>query len=144
MATVLLSREGSSLSQPRQAPAQECRENLNTDTEYPDAVWLGPSHSTSLGGTSSLLLPELVRGVLSAGVWLGSARSFLMTGKTQVRQKWTLAIPGEQAGRHLPISSFLVSGSPLVPSGPSRERGVCGLSHSLCPQGLLGGIKEVV
>ena len=83
-------------------------------------------------------------GVLSAGVWLGSARSFLMTGKTQVRQKWTLAIPGEQAGRHLPISSFLVSGSPLVPSGPSRERGVCGLSHSLCPQGLLGGIKEVV
>ena len=62
MATVLLSREGSSLSQPRQAPAQECRENLNTDTEYPDAVWLGPSHSTSLGGTSSLLLPELVRG----------------------------------------------------------------------------------
>lgn len=68
MATVLLSREGPSLSQPRQAPAQECRENRNTDTEYSDAVWLGPSHSTSLGGTGSLLLPELLRGPKRWGV----------------------------------------------------------------------------
>lgn len=53
-------------------------------------------------------------GILGIGVWLGRALSLPRTGKSQVRLKQTLEIPGEQAGVSFPVSSSLVSGSPLM------------------------------
>ena len=98
-------------------------------------MWLGPSHSTSLGVTSPLLVPELLRGPRCRGV----ARKCIKLPQVRQNPGKTAADIGDPwgAGRAgSPISSCLASGSPLVSTGPSRGRGVCGFSHSLFPQGL--------
>lgn len=87
-------------------------------------MWLGPSHSTSLGVMSPLLVPELLQGPRHRGVAREGYRSFPKSvGKTQVRQQQTLEIPGEQAGLGLRSAVWPGQWLLLLSTGPSRGRG---------------------
>ena len=96
-------------------------------------MWLGPSHSTSLGVTSPLLVPELLRGPRRRGV----ARKY--TKLPQVRQNpgKTAADIGDPwgAGRAgSPISSGLASGSYYCPLGPPEDVGHAVLATACFPR----------
>lgn len=95
-------------------------------------------HSTSLGVPALSVFLSLC-GVLGTGLWLGRARSFPKSGKTQMRQQQTLEIPGEQAGVGLQSAAAWPVAPHECPLGPPEDVGCAVLATACFP-----GAGEVV
>lgn len=95
-------------------------------------------HSTSLGVPALSVFLSLC-GVLGTGLWLGRARSFPKSGKTQMRQQQTLEIPGEQPGVGLQSAAAWPVAPHECPLGPPEDVGCAVLATACFP-----GAGEVV